>query len=139
MSNHRTIYLIVGGVLAVLLIVMMITWTYNRSNEQAVAKAQQLITAFEKAGLRAPNSAEEVARVLGNDGGAVCASVHNGVALGIAKLNLSVGGAFYIRPVIADRKLATGLGLIVQTYCPEKIPSVQKFLDSQHFGNVVRG
>ena len=137
--SHRAIYGIVGGILVVLLIVMMITYNYNKSNEEALAKAQQLITAFDEAGLRSPRDANEVARVLGTDGGAVCASVRDGVALGIAKLNLSVGGAFYTRPIIADRRLATGLLIVVQTYCPEKIPDAQQFVDSQQFGTLVRG
>ena len=54
MTSHRTIYLVVGGVMFALLVVMLVTWNYNRSNEEALAKAQQLITAFEKAGLRTP-------------------------------------------------------------------------------------
>ena len=73
--RHRTIYLIVGGVLAVLLVVMLVRFNYNRSNEEAVAKAEQLITAFDKAGLRTPADAQKVAKVLGTDGGTVCDSV----------------------------------------------------------------
>ena len=139
MKGDRIIYMIVGGVLFVLLIVMLVTWNYNRSSAEATAKAQQLITAFDKAGLPAPGTAEEVARVMGTDGGAVCASVQDGVALGIAKLNLSVGGAFYTRAVIADKRLATGLLLVVQTYCPDKVPTAQQFIDNQHFGDTVGG
>ena len=45
-------------------------------------------------------------------------------------MNLSVGGAFYTRPVIADKRLATGLLLVVQTYCPEKIATAQDFVDN---------
>jgi GH18 family chitinase len=137
--SHRTIYLVVGGVLAALLVVMLITYNYNRSNQEAVAKAEQLIAAFDEAGLRAPSSAETVAEVMGTDGGPVCAATAEGVAQGIAKLNLSVGGAFYTRPVIADRRLATGLLLVVQTYCPEKVGEVKEFFDSQTFAVVVNG
>jgi hypothetical protein len=136
--SHRASYWIVGGVMAVLLVIMLVTYNYNRSNEQALAKAQQLNTAFEQAGLPTRDPAE-VARVFGTDGGAVCASVQNGVALGIAKLNLSVGGAFYTRAVIADKRLATGLLLVVQTYCPEKVPTAQEFIDAQQFANVAGG
>ena len=75
--SHRAIYGIVGGVMAVLLVVMLITYNYNKANEEAVAKAQQLITNLEKAGLRAPRDPAEVARVFGTDGGAVCASVED--------------------------------------------------------------
>jgi hypothetical protein len=134
--SHRAIYWIVGGVMAVLLAVMLITFSYNRYNQEAQAKAEQLIANFEKAGLRSPKDPERVARVFGTNGGPVCASVDSGVALGIAKLNLSVGGAFYIRPIIADGRVGTGLLTIVQTYCPEKVPDVQEWLDSQHFETV---
>ncbi len=65
--------------------------------------------------------------------------MEDGVGLGIAKLNLSVGGAFYTRAVIADQRLATALLIIVQTYCPEKVPTAEEFLDSVNFDNVVRG
>jgi len=75
--------------------------------------------------------------VFGTDGGSVCASVQDGVALGIAKFNLSVGGEFYRRAVIADRRVAAGILAVVKTYCPDKIPTLQKFLD-QHFDTVVR-
>jgi type II secretory pathway pseudopilin PulG len=137
--SHRAIYWIVGGVMALLLAVMLITYNYNKANEEALAKAEQLITALDEAGLATPTDPNNVARVFGNDGGAVCASVDDGVALGIAKLNLSVGGAFYIRPVIADGRLRTGLLIIVQTYCPEKVPTAEEFLDSHNFDTVVRG
>jgi hypothetical protein len=137
--SHRAIYLIVGGVLAALLVVMLVTYRYNRSNEEAVAKAEQLIAAFDEAGLRAPSNAEAVAKVMGTDGGAVCAATGDGVASGMAKLNLSVGGAFYSRPVIADRGLATGLLLVVQTYCPEKVAEAKEFIDSQTFVVLVNG
>jgi hypothetical protein len=135
--SHRAIYLIVGGVMALLLVVMLVTYNYNKDSEEALAKADQLIAALDEAGLRAPTQPQNVARVFGNDGGAVCASVEDGVALGIMKLNLSVGGAFYTRAVIADRRLATALLIIVETYCPDKVPTAQEFLDSHNFDTLV--
>jgi hypothetical protein len=136
--SHRAIYVIVGGVMTLLLVVMLVTYNYNKNTDEALAKAEQLIAALDQAGLRTPRDPNEVARVLGTDGGAVCASVEDGVALGIAKLNLSVGGAFYIRPVIADGRLRTALVIVVQTYCPEKVPTIEEFFDSQRFDSLVR-
>ena len=133
MNTNRILYMIVGGVLFVLLIVMLVTWTYNRSNQEALAKANQLITAFDKAGLTAPNDPARVASVLGTDGGTVCGSVGSGVGRGIAKLNLMVGGNFATRPIINERRIGTGLLLIVQTYCPDKLPETQQFIDNLHF------
>ena len=35
MSN-RAIYLTIGGALAVLLVVMLVTWNYNKANAEAI-------------------------------------------------------------------------------------------------------
>ena len=136
--SHRIIYWVVGGVMAVLLVVMLIAYNYNRSSEEALEKAQQLNLTFQEAGLPALRDPVEVARVLGTDGGSVCAAVQPGVGRGMAKLNLSVGGAFFTRAVIADRNLATGLRAVVETYCPESIPDAEEFIDSLRFGDTVR-
>ncbi len=53
--RERTIYWIVGGIFGVLLIVMLVAWNYDVQNPEADAKAQQLIAAYERAGLRAPD------------------------------------------------------------------------------------
>jgi hypothetical protein len=135
MKGNRTVYWIVAGALAVLLVVMLITFRYNRSNDEAVAKAQQLITAFDKAGLAAPADPQRVAKVFGTDGGTVCASVGSGVGRGVAKLHLMVGGNFATRPVLNERRVGTGLLLIVQTYCPDELPDAQQFIDNLKFAN----
>jgi hypothetical protein len=135
--SHRALYVSVAAVLGVLLVVMLVSYNYNKSNDEALAKAQQLSATLSQAGLPTPKDTTEVARVFGTDGGAVCASVENGVALGIAKFNLSVGGEFYRRAVVADRKVAAGLLAVVKTYCPEKVPDLQKWVDSQNFDALV--
>ena len=135
--SHRAIYGMVAAVLAVLLVIMLVSYNYNKSSQEALAKAQQLTATLGQAGLPTPRNPEEVAKVFGTDGGSVCASVQDGVALGIAKFNLSVGGEFYRRAVIADRRVAAGILAVVKTYCPDKIPTLQKFLD-QRFDTVVR-
>jgi hypothetical protein len=135
--SHRALYWSVAAVLGVLLVVMLVSYNYNKSNDEALAKAQQLTTTLSQAGLPAPRDPASVARVFGTDGGAVCASVDNGVALGIAKFNLSVGGEFYRRAVVADRRVAAGLLAVVKTYCPEKVPTLQQWVDSQNFDALV--
>ena len=107
--SHRAIYGIVAAVFGVLLVVMLVTYNYNKSSEEALAKAQQLTATLGQAGLPTPRDPAQVAKVFGTDGGSVCASVQDGVALGIAKFNLSVGGEFYRRAVIADRRVAAGI------------------------------
>ena len=128
MSN-RAIYWTVGGVLAVLLIIAMVTWNYNKANAEALDKANQLISSYKEAGLTAPRSAENVAEVLGTDGGEVCVAASSDYLLGYIKTRLGVGGEFYFRPIIVDRRPLQGAALIVKTYCPEEAPRLQEFID----------
>ena len=60
--SHRAIYLIVGGIFAVLLVVMLVTFNYNRSNQEAVAKAEQLTAALDRRG-SVPADPRPVAKV----------------------------------------------------------------------------
>jgi hypothetical protein len=136
--SHRTLYWLVGGLVVVLLVVMLATFDYDRSNKDAEAKAEQLISDFHAAGLRTPADAKQVARVLGTDGGIVCRTAGSDLANGLIKLNLSVGGAFYIRPIRADRRVAQGALLIAKTYCPDKLDDIATFIRDQHFTDVIR-
>jgi hypothetical protein len=127
--SSRVIYWTAGGVLAVLLIAMLITWNYNKATAEAIDKANQLISAYQSAGLPAPKSPERVAKVLGTDGGEICVVAGSDYLLGYIKTRLGVGGEFGFRPVIVDRRPLEGAALIVQTYCPEKAPRVDEFID----------
>ena len=57
--SHRAIYLIVGGVMTALLVVMLLTYNYNKDNEEALAKAEQFIVALDEAGLPTPSRSRE--------------------------------------------------------------------------------
>ena len=135
--RERTIYWIVGGVLGVLLIVMLVAWDYNRQNDEADAKAQELIAAYEAAGLTAPDQ-DQIARVLGDDGGQVCETADSELVQGYWKLRLAVGGEFYTRPVRLDEQVRQGLSLVVDVYCPEKRPDIEDFFEDWDFDDVVR-
>jgi hypothetical protein len=135
--RERTIYWIVGGIFGVLLIVMLAAWNYDRQNEEADAKAAQLIAAYEEAGLRAPDQ-DQIARVLGDDGGAVCETADSELVQGYWKLRLAVGGEFYIRPVTLDGRIRQGLSLVVDIYCPEKRPDIEDLFEDWDFDDVIR-
>jgi hypothetical protein len=135
--RERTIYWIVGGIFGVLLIVMLVAWNYDRQNDEANAKAQQLIAAYEQAGLRAPDQ-DEIARVLGDDGGQVCETADSELVQGYWKLRLMVGGEFYARPVRLDGRIREGLLLVVDVYCPEKRPDIEDLFEDWDFDDTVR-
>ena len=135
--RERTIYWIVAGALGVLLIVMLVAWDYDRQNDEANAKAQELIAAYEAAGLTAPDQ-DQIARVLGDDGGQVCETADSDLVQGYWKLRLGVGGEFYVRPVRLDPRVREGLLLVVDVYCPEKRPDIEDFFEDWDFDDVVR-
>lgn len=135
--RERTIYWIVAGALGVLLIVMLVAWNYDRQNEEADAKAQELIAAYEAAGLRTPDQ-DQIARVLGDDGGAICDTADSELVQAMWKLRLGVGGEVYVRPVRLDPRVREGLLLVVDVYCPEKRPDIEDFFEDWDFDDVVR-
>ena len=135
--RERTIYWIVAGALGVLLIVMLVAWNYDRQNDEANAKAQELIAAYEAAGLTAPDQ-DQIARVLGDDGGQVCETADSDLVQGYWKLRLMIGGEIYVRPVRLDERVRQGLSLVVDVYCPEKRPDIEDFFEDWDFDDVVR-
>jgi hypothetical protein len=135
--SNRTIYWIVAGIFGVLLIVMLVSWNYDRQNEEANAKADELIARLDEAGLRTPDR-DQIARVLGDDGGQVCETADSELVQGYWKLRLMVGGEFYIRPVRLDGRIREGLSLVVDVYCPEKRPAIEDFFQDWTFYDTIR-
>jgi hypothetical protein len=118
----RTIWWVVGGIVVVLVVIGLITYSSGSDSREAQRKAQELTQRFEEAGLRVPQSQDILTRSLGTDGGAVCANPLN--ALGTATLLSSLtNGASFVgqRPVIVDRRILQGELLILDTYCPDKL------------------
>ncbi len=139
MSDHKILYWIVGGGLALLLVVMLISYNYDKANTEAQQKAEELIAAYEAAGLATPLPADSLAEVLGDDGGAVCSAIGDHRAIGYLKTRLGVGGEFYFRPTRVDRNTIKGLVLVAEVYCPENLPDAQDLYDALRFASVVRG
>ena len=130
MSN-RTIYLTIGGVLAALLVVMLVTWNYNKSNAEALDKANQLISSAQAAGLPAPNNPQRVADTLGTDGGEICAALRSDQQVGYLKTRIGVGGEYGFRPIILlNRAPYEGAALIAKTYCPTEAAQAEQLINS---------
>jgi amino acid transporter len=129
-GGHRWLYWIIGGVIAVLVVVGLVTYKAGKNNQEAKQKAQQLTQKFQAAGLPVPEDIETITRSLGTDGGAVCDNPAN--ALGKANLNDELtNGADFVgkRPVRVDRRILLGEALILQTYCPDKLQAYQDKLN----------
>lgn len=137
--ERRTIYIIVGAVLAVLLVIALITFSSGKSSQQADQKANQLIAAFTKAGAH-PLTKDQAVRIFGDDGGAVCKDPAAALSKAILFDRLTNGAAGPgIRPIIADRRAVKGQLIVMGVYCPDKVPTVQEVIDALKTDNTVKG
>jgi hypothetical protein len=121
-NTRRITYILVGGVIVVLLVVALVAWNSNKEAQAAQQKADQLIATLNQAGLPTPDK-DQVVRVLGDDGGTVCAdpklALKKAIMYGLATNGAAGPG---LRPVIADNLLVQGGLAVIKTYCPEKLP-----------------
>ena len=139
-DDKRTwIYWVALGLLVVFVVIALLTFSSARSSAKADEKADELIGAMEAAGADAP-SRDQVVRVLGDDGGAICEDP--GSALKRATLNsLLANGAAGPgqRPVIADERVVKFEVLVISVYCPDELDDLADELEDFDFEDVIRG
>lgn len=126
--GRSVIYVVSVIVLVALALIGLFTFRSARQSQQAGEKADELIAEIEAAGGTAP-SREQIMRVLGDDGGAVCADP-NAALSQAALLGQLVNGAGGpgSRPVIADTRAVQGSLLIIEIYCPDEAAEFQAFV-----------
>jgi len=121
-STRRITYILVGGVIVVLAVVALVAWNSNKETQAAQQKADQLIATLNQAGLPTPDK-DQVVRVLGDDGGTVCAvpklALKRAIMYGLATNGAAGPG---LRPVIADNRLVQAGLAVIKTYCPDQLP-----------------
>ena len=136
---NRWLYWLIGGVVLVLCVIGLITYSGKKEDEEARQKAQELTQKLEQAGLRAPKDEDILVRTFGTDGGAVCDNP--GDSLGKAVLfDLFTNGGSHVgrRPVIVDRRLIQGQLLIMETYCPDELEEFRDEFDDLKTDDVIR-
>jgi hypothetical protein len=100
----------------------LIAYGFHEYNQEAAAKANQLIAALRDEGLTPPSDPEAIANVLGTDGGAVCEDPGGALQKALLDSQL-VNGASFVgqRPVRAKVNVVRGETVILQVYCPDKV------------------
>lgn len=149
--TDRRIYAVVVAVVAVLLAVMIVRWgdrsdtgtgVRGAGTPAAEAKAEQLLASYAEAGLAPRLDAEQLADLLGENGGPVCRAAGDlrsgDVPRGALLVRLGVGGEFYVRPARVDREAMARALLIVEAYCPEDLPAVRDLVDDLALNDVAR-
>lgn len=127
--SRTVIYIVAMVLLVVFAVVALLNFKSARETQQSLAKADQLIAEIESAGGTAP-SREQIARVLGDDGGAVCANPNDALSRATFQSQLTNGATGPgNRPVIANARIAEGELAIIKIYCPDQLAEFQQFID----------
>ncbi|KAA9163591.1 hypothetical protein FPZ12_008755 [Amycolatopsis acidicola] len=132
-------YLAVGIALGVLLVVGLLLFRSARSDAEAEAKANQLIARLNQEGARAPTQ-DQVIRLLGTDGGSICVDPNSALARAMSDSGLSNGaGGPGTRPVRTADTVITGETIVIEIYCPDKLPVFQEYVNGLSFAEVTGG
>lgn len=127
------------GVLLILCVIGLITYSGQKQTAQAEAKAQELTARYDAAGLTAPNQ-KILVRTLGTDGGNICANPANSLGIALLKGQLSNGAAQVgVRPVIADPISLKGQRIILEVYCPDELAELVEKIEDFKTDNTIEG
>jgi hypothetical protein len=138
-SGDKFIYWVAGGLVLVLVVIGLISYRGAKQDDEANAKAGQLIAVLRHAGVERLPSTNQVARVLGTDGGSVCQDPSNGLRKATLFSMISNGAAGPgMRPIITDSRLLRGQLAVIAVYCPDELENFRNFVDDLRTGNVVR-
>lgn len=139
-KDRRVTYIVITVALVLLLIIAFVFYRSAKSDQQAQDKANQLIAALQKAGARVVPSQEQIVRVLGDDGGALCKDPASALRKSILFDQLTNGASGPgRRPVIVDSKVFRGQLLVIQIYCPDQLPQFQQMVEKLKTANVAGG
>ena len=128
--GDRVVYWVAIGVLVVLTLVALLAFRQAREQAAATQKAEELVATLDAAGVERLPSVERVARVLGDDGGSVCAEPGDALRRSTLLAMLTNGASGPgVRPVIVESRLFEGQVAVMSVYCPEHLEDVRAFLD----------
>ena len=127
--GRSVVYIVAMILLVVFAVTALVMFRHARETQQSLAKADQLIATIEAAG-GTPPSREQIARVLGDDGGAVCANPNNALSRATLQGQLTNGATGPgNRPVIANARIAIGELAILKVYCPDQLAEFQEYIN----------
>jgi Tfp pilus assembly protein FimT len=131
------IFIAVLVLLAVITLAGVLAFNRGVNDAQAQNKANELINALTEVGARTPD-VDQVARVLGDDGGATCENPNEALSRAVLLSQLTNGATGPgQRPVIADSRVVQGQLLIIQIYCPDELDDFKDFVGDLKTDDVV--
>ncbi|MGA5300036.1 DUF732 domain-containing protein [Nucisporomicrobium flavum] len=137
--TRRTTYIVLGVIFLLLAGVALFAFSSARSTAEAEAKADQYIAELNANGLRVP-SKDQIVKVLGDDGGALCDDPASGLNRAVLYGALTNGaGGPGSRPVIADNNVLKGQLLAIRVYCPDELEKFTEVADGLRYADVAQG
>jgi Tfp pilus assembly protein FimT len=138
--ERSALYIAAMAILVVMAVVALFAFRSIRTTQEAEQKADELIAALQDAGATRVPSQDQVVRVLGEDGGAVCEDPNEALSQAILYSMLTNGAAGPgARPVIADSRAVQGELLVIETYCPEHLEDFQQLVADLELDDDVAG
>ena len=123
-------YIVLGAFFVILAVIALFVFQSAKTGADSQRKADEFTAALTGAGLPAP-SQDQIVRVLGDDGGALCADPNSALQQAAINSGLSNGaGGPGARPVIAASNVLEGMQLAIGVYCPEELDEFSEFVDS---------
>jgi hypothetical protein len=136
-TRRKFIYGGIGVLIGAVLVYSLVVLPDRNKDDDAQAKANQAIAAFEAQGLTPP-SKDLLVNLLGTDGGNACENPGAALNEAMHRISLSNGAAQVgLRPVTVDSDVVQGGLVILDTYCPEKAQEVRDYLDDLDYDDVV--
>lgn len=137
-SDRRIAAIALGVIFLLLAAGGLLVYHKAESNAEAEQKADQYRAELAAHDLRTPTT-EQVVRVLGDDGGALCDNPSSALSRGILLGQLTNGAAGPgMRPVIVDNKVVQGQLLAIKTYCPDELEQFTDLVNSLKYAKVAK-
>ena len=123
------------------IVIGLFTFSSARETRQANEKADEFIAALEDAGRPALPTKDQIVRVLGDDGGALCDDP--GSALRKATLLLDAdqrrGRARHAAGHRRQQRVVKGQLAVIEVYCPDELEDFKSYVSDLKYDDVVNG
>jgi len=126
-KSHTWVYVVIVVVIVALMIAGAALYRDQEQTEEARAKAKELITKLNAAGMKAP-SEEAAVRLFGVDGGPFAQDPDETLLQSQYAWQLGTSGPAS-RPVILDPDFIKAAEIFVSVYAPDKLAEFQEFVN----------
>jgi hypothetical protein len=126
-KSHKWIYIGLAVIIVGLMVIGVSLHQDQKQSEEAKAKAKELVTKLNAAGLKAP-SEETAVRLFGVDGGPFAQDPDEELLQSQYAWQLGTAGPAS-RPVILDPGFVKAAEIFVSVYAPEKLAAFQEFVN----------